>query len=107
MEALDKIMEALFIPYRERVPDVEKIVQAMVEQAVIGQESDIENDHVAFRTLGVPHLGIASFEKDFLHYGYTKKEAYHFAKKSWMPFGIPLQIRVFLACLSANCGWGI
>ena len=101
MEALDKIMEALFIPYRERVPDVEKIVQAMVEQAVIGQESDIENDHVAFRTLGVPHLGIASFEKIFLRYGYTKKEAYHFAKKKldafWYSPPDPRFPRVFIS----------
>lgn len=101
MEALDKIMEALFIPYRERVPDVEKIVQAMLQQAVIGQESDIENDHVAFRTLGVPHLGIASFEKIFLHYGYTKKEAYHFAKKKldafWYSPPDPRFPRVFIS----------
>ena len=68
MEALDQIMEALFTPYRERVPDVGKIVNAMQAKGMIAQESEIENDHVAFRTLGVPHLGLASFEKIFLHY---------------------------------------
>lgn len=65
MEALDQIMEALFTPYRQRVPDVGKIVNAMQTKGMIAQESEIENDHVAFRTLGVPHLGIASFEKIF------------------------------------------
>ena len=81
MKALDKIMEALFVPYRERVPDVGKIVNAMLADGMIAAERDIENDHVAFRTLGVPHLGLASFEKIFLHYGYTKMDPYHFEKK--------------------------
>ena len=54
MEALDQIMEALFTPYRERVPDVGKIVNAMQAKGMIAQESEIENDHVAFRTLGYP-----------------------------------------------------
>ena len=42
------------------------------------REEDIINDHVAFRTLGLDHLGIASFEKIFLHHGYEKKEFYSF-----------------------------
>ena len=41
----------------------------------------IENDHIAFRTMGVPHLGIASFEKIFLHYGYQKRDPYFFESK--------------------------
>ena len=81
MEALDQIMETLFTPYRKRVPDVGKIVNAMQAKGMIAHESEIENDHVAFRTLGVPHLGIASIEKIFLHYGYTKMDPYFFAKK--------------------------
>jgi len=39
------------------------------------------NDHIAFRTLRVPHLGIASFEKIFLHHGYQKKDYYYFEGK--------------------------
>ena len=82
MEALDQIMEALFTPYRKRVPDVGKIVNAMQAKGMIAQESEIENDHVAFRTLGVPHLGIASFEKIFLHYDYTKMDPYFLQRRS-------------------------
>lgn len=78
---LDQIMEALFTPYRNRVPDVKKISEAMVAKGIIKNEGDIVNDHIAFRTLGVPHLGIASFEKIFLHYGYTKKDHYYFEGK--------------------------
>jgi hypothetical protein len=78
---LDKILRALFKPYMERVPDVKKISAAMIDRGMITTEDDIINDHIAFRTLGVEHLGIASFEKIFLHYGYKKREPYFFEKK--------------------------
>ena len=101
MKALDKIMEALFVPYRERVPDVGKIVNAMLADGMIAAEHDIENDHVAFRTLGVPHLGLASFEKIFLHYGYTKMDPYHFEKKKldayWYAPPEPKYPRIFIS----------
>lgn len=78
---LDKIFTALLTPYKERVPDVQKVTDAMLAQDLIQGEGDIVNDHVAFRTLGVPNLGIASFEKIFLHYGYTKMDYYYFESK--------------------------
>lgn len=101
MDALDQIMDALFVPYRERVPDVGKIIKAMQHKGIIAAESDIENDHVAFRTLGVPNLGIASFETIFLHYGYTKMDPYHFSKKKldayWYAPPSPTYPRIFIS----------
>jgi len=41
----------------------------------------IENDHIAFRSLGVPLLGITSLEKIFLHLGYTRRDPYFFPEK--------------------------
>jgi len=67
--------------YRERVPDVSAIIDAMIKENIIQQPSDIENDHIAFRTMGVPQLGIQSLEKIFLHYGYQKRDFYHFPEK--------------------------
>lgn len=67
---LDAVLGGLMRRYKERVPDVAAIIQAMVDEKVITRADDIENDHIAFRTIGVPHLGIASLEKIFLHYGY-------------------------------------
>ena len=78
---LDEILSALFLPYKKSVTDVEKISSAMVEANMIADENEIVNDHIAFRTLGVPNLGIASFEKIFLHYGYTKMDSYYFSAK--------------------------
>ena len=67
--------------YKERVPAVQKIVSSMVAKGIIDHEDEIINDHIAFRTLGVPHLGIQSLEKLFLAYGYTRQDYYHFPKK--------------------------
>jgi hypothetical protein len=67
--------------YRERVPDVQAILDAMVATGIINNINEIENDHIAFRSLGVPHLGIGSLEKIFLALGYTKRDYYHFPEK--------------------------
>ncbi|GIW98994.1 MAG: DUF1338 domain-containing protein [Pirellulaceae bacterium] len=81
MATLDVVLEGLMRRYRERVPVVGKIVAAMIDQGMIGNVHEIENDHIAFRTMGVPHLGIQSLEKIFTHYGYMRRDHYHFAAK--------------------------
>lgn len=81
LNTLDQVLGGLMRRYKQRVPDVQKIMQAMVREAMIDNEAAIENDHIAFRTMGVPQLGIQSLEKIFLHYGYVKRDAYHFAAK--------------------------
>jgi hypothetical protein len=78
---LEIVMQGLVGRYRQRVPDVGIIIKAMVAEGIIASEADIENDHIAFRTLGVPHLGIASLEKIFLHFGYVKRDYYFFPEK--------------------------
>lgn len=78
---LETVLSGLMRRYTERVPDVAQILTAMQQNKLIGSADDIENDHIAFRTLGVPHLGIASFEKIFKALGYTRRDHYHFAGK--------------------------
>lgn len=81
LKILEEVLDGLMTRYRERVPDVAAVIDAMIQEGVIADAAEIENDHIAFRTLGVPHLGIASFEKIFLYYGYTKREHYYFREK--------------------------
>ena len=81
IEELKIVMNALMQKYAERVPDVKKILKDLIQEGVIRNETEISNDHIAFRTMGVPHLGIASLEKIFLHYGYTKRDHYAFETK--------------------------
>ena len=78
---MTQILDALFKVYESRVPDVRKITQAMINKGMVSDQTDIVNDHIAFRTMGVDHLGIASFEKIFLAHGYKKREYYHFETK--------------------------
>ena len=99
--ALATVMQGLMYRYKERVPDVQIILEAMVDQGIISSTSNIENDHIAFRTLGVPQLGIASFEKIFLHYGYQKRDYYHFKAKKldayWFSPPEPHYPRIFVS----------
>lgn len=81
LEELKIVMNALMQRYAERVPGVKKILNDLIQEGVIRNETEISNDHIAFRTMGVPHLGIASLEKIFLHYGYTKRDHYAFETK--------------------------
>lgn len=83
---LDQVLEGLMRRYRERVPDVTGIIDALVQERAINSFEDIENDHIAFRTMGVPQLGIRSFEKIFLHLGYKKRDYYSFEGKKLNAF---------------------
>ena len=78
---MTQIIDALFKVYELLVPDVRKITKAMVNKGMVDSQTDIVNDHIAFRTMGVDNLGIASFEKIFLVHGYKKMDYYHFETK--------------------------
>lgn len=101
LEPLHTILNGLMRRYRQRVPDVGRVLEQMLAQGLIQSESDIENDHIAFRTMGVPQLGILSFEKIFLHCGYRKREPYHFEHKKldafWYSPPLPQFPRIFIS----------
>ncbi len=78
---LDAIVRGLLDRYKAHVPEVDAILVAMRRHGIVHDERDIENDHIAFRTLGVPHLGIASLEKVFLAHGYQRRDPYDFPAK--------------------------
>lgn len=78
---IDIVLNDLFEHYRKNVSDVDKITKALLERGVVSAQADIVNDHIAFRTLGVPNLGIKSFEKIFLSFGYKKMDYYYFEGK--------------------------
>jgi len=98
---LDKVLRGLMNRYKERVPDVSGVINAMIKEDIINNDADIENDHIAFRTIGVPFLGIQSLEKIFLHYGYEKKDHYFFPAKKldayWYAPPSPEYPRIFIS----------
>ena len=101
MDTLEQVLAGLMRRYSTRVPDVSKITRALVAKKVIKDQRDIENDHIAFRTMGVRYLGIASLEKVFLHYGYTPRDDYYFEQKKlnarWYAPPKPLFPRIFIS----------
>lgn len=98
---LKDVLNGLMERYQQRVPDVAAVITAMIKEGIIRKADDIENDHIAFRTMGVPQLGVASLEKIFLHYGYRKMDHYHFAAKKldawWYAPPAPQYPRIFIS----------
>ena len=81
LQTLDIVLSGLMDRYKSRVPDVQKILNAMIAEGVVAHTNEIENDHIAFRTMGVPQLGVKSFEKIFLYKEYKKRDHYYFKEK--------------------------
>lgn len=103
---LDAVLTGLMRRYSERVPDVQNVLDAMLDAGVIQSPDEIENDHIAFRTMGVPNLGLASFEKLFLHLGYERRDEYNFVEKKlsayWYSPPRPDLPRIFASELRVN-----
>ena len=101
MKTLDKILEGLMRRYSKRVPEVNKVTDALIKKGIIKSQEDISNDHVAFRTMGVKQLGIKSFEKIFLHHGYVPRDDYFFEGKRlnarWYAPPEPRYPRIFIS----------
>ena len=103
---MTKILDGLFATYSERVPNVRKITSEMVKKGMVKDQNEIINDHVAFRTMGVENLGIASFEKIFLAHGYEKRNFFHFKVKkldaNWYSPPTPDLPRIFISELKVD-----
>jgi hypothetical protein len=106
MTTLDIVLDGLMERYRAHVPDVGAVTAVMARQGIIRSERDIDNDHIAFRTMGVPHLGIASLEKVILHCGYPRRDRYTFPAKKltafWYEPPEPRHPRIFISELRVD-----
>ena len=106
IEILEGVLNGLMTRYRERVPDVQAILDRMVQNGLINTVAEIQNDHIAFRTMGVENLGITSLEKIFLHLGYKKMDRYHFPAKKlsayWYAPPKPHFPRIFISQLMVD-----
>ncbi|MEX2542042.1 MAG: DUF1338 domain-containing protein [Trueperaceae bacterium] len=103
---LERVLSELMSRYSERVPDVARVLTALTEAGHITSPQEVENDHIAFRTMGVPHLGIQSLEKIWLHYGYQRRDHYDFPAKKldahWYSPPEPRYPRIFISELRVD-----
>jgi Domain of unknown function (DUF1338) len=106
LSTLDVVLDGLMRRYRERVPDAGRVIETMIREGVIARADDIENDHIAFRTMGVPQLGVQSLEKIFLHLGYQKRDRFDFPAKKlnawWYAPPQPHYPRIFISELRVD-----
>ena len=106
IKVLNSVLDGLMTRYRQRVPDVQAIINKMIEKGLINSSDEIQNDHIAFRTMAVENLGIASLEKIFLYYGYERKDFYTFPVKKltayWYAPPSPGYPRIFISQLMVD-----
>lgn len=73
---MNKFLDKMWKQYVELNPDALKIHQLLEDK-----NDHVLNDHVAYRTIKHPKLGIKSLAKHFEKYGYVEKSDYHFELK--------------------------
>jgi len=72
----DIIFERLWNDYTKLNPEVGAIYESFIETGEI-----VINDHIAFRTVNHPRVGIEKLSRVFLDAGYVEKGSYYFAEK--------------------------
>jgi hypothetical protein len=120
LQVLDTVLRGLYDRYLQRVPQVETIVNHIIQRSYqrYGPHTTIENDHIAFRSLALhpqqndidhhPHQhGIAYLERFFIDYcGYEKRDYYQFAEKKlnayWYAPPNALYPRIFISELRVD-----
>ena len=96
---LTSLLSGWLSPYWEMTPSSEASLEAIEEHL---PEAQIAFDHLAFRTFGVEHLGIASLSRWFQDCGYTEQpEELRFEAKKlrarWLSPPLPELPRIFIS----------
>jgi len=74
--SLEHLMEKIWNDYSMLNPIVPKVHQLLKNKG-----EQIQNDHIAYRTVRHPGFGIESIAQHFIKYGYTYVNEYHFEEK--------------------------
>ncbi len=74
--SIEQVFENMWQDYLALNPDALKIYQ------LFEQKNNVVNDHVAFRTFGLPGIRVEDIAKPLIEAGYQEVEEYHFEKKN-------------------------
>lgn len=77
----DAVIDLALQRYRAATPTVDAIRRIFLAAGALVPPGAFANDHIAFRTFGVPGLGIASLERFFRAAGYERRDDYRFEEK--------------------------
>ncbi len=76
MKEITELLQAMWIDYGQMNPAALKIQRALENEG-----ETVQNDHIALRTLNLPHLGIEALSKFFKNQGYKEAGDYIFKDK--------------------------
>ncbi|WP_196139277.1 DUF1338 domain-containing protein [Aliikangiella sp. G2MR2-5] len=74
-QSIEQVFENMWQDYLALNPDALKIFE------LFSQKDTVVNDHVAFRTFGLPGLRVEDIAQPLIEAGYQEVEEYHFEKK--------------------------
>jgi hypothetical protein len=78
---LEKLLSLLWSDYVRLNP-----MAKVIHDAFLARGERVQNDHIAFRTIRHPRLGIDQLAKTFVKLGYLKKDHYSFKEKKLSAF---------------------
>ncbi|GAC1549457.1 MAG: DUF1338 domain-containing protein [Vulcanimicrobiaceae bacterium] len=81
MNVIATVLERAERRYRAATPSVEALRRTLLAAGALEPPGDFANDHVAFRTFGVPGLGIASLDRALRASGYERRDDFRFDAK--------------------------
>ncbi len=95
--SLENLFNRIWKQYTELNPDAFRIHSLLEENGEV-----VENDHIAYRTLNHPDMGIEKLAKIFKAYGYEPKGEYHFEAKKLFAIHLeneqdPTQPKIFIS----------
>ena len=106
MLVFETVLESAIDRYRVATPALDAVRATLVACGALPPTGAFANDHVAFRTFGVPGLGIAALERIVRASGYERRENFRFETKhldaTWFAPPLPHLPRIFVSELRVD-----
>ena len=106
MPVFETVLARAVERYRVATPTLDAVRATLVACGALPPTGTFDNDHVAFRTFGVPGLGIAAVERLVRASGYERRDDFAFAAKrldaTWFAPPLAAMPRIFVSELRVD-----
>ncbi len=106
MPIFEAVLERATRRYRDATPTLDALRATLVACGALPPTGVFDNDHVAFRTFGVPGLGIAAIERLVRTSGYERRDDFRFEAKrldaTWFAPPLASLPRIFVSELRVD-----
>ena len=76
IQKLEIFFQSMWLDYLALNPDADKIFK------LFNPQDNVENDHIALRTFGLPGIRVEDIAQPLVELGYVEMQSYHFKKKN-------------------------